>query len=216
MLISHSKKFIFIHTYKVAGSSIRNALSPYCSISLRQTPKIDFLKMMIGISPIIFSKNFAGHITAAELKKQLPQKIFDTYYKFAFTRNPWDWQVSLYLYGLKDKGHYQHQLFKSFKDFDEYLDWRVHNELKLQKSFVTDEENNILVDYIGKFESLNQDFEHISKTLNIPFQKLPHLNKTKEQGYASYFTPKTIRMVEEAFKQDIELFNYTFQDDRTN
>jgi hypothetical protein len=210
MLISHSKKFIFIHTYKVAGSSIRDVLNPYSCISWKQSPIPDLLKIIVGMSPPIFSSKFNGHITAQELKANIPNNVFDAYYKFAFVRNPWDWQLSLYQFGLKDTKHFQHKLFKSFKNFDEYLDWRIHNELKLQKSFIVDENNNFLVDFVGKFENLNQDFKAICNKINIPQQDLPHLNISKKAEYQSFYNTKTIAWVEEAFKDDIKLFNYKF------
>lgn len=210
MLISHDKKFIFIHTYKVAGSSIRSALQPYSSISFRQSPVAINLQMLLGLKPWLFSQKFDGHISALQLSKKIPTVVFDSYYKFAFVRNPWDWQVSLYQFGLKDKNHYQHQLFKQFKNFDEYLDWRVNKELRLQKQFVCDEEDKLLVDFIGRFENLQADFNHITQHLGLHTVTLPHLNKSKESTYKEFYNTNTSSLVAEAFAPDIKMFNYTF------
>lgn len=208
MILSHQKKFIFVHVYKVAGSSIRKVLNPYAAISLRQSNLRDkWISLSKGVP---FSSSFDGHVHAAELKERLPNDIFNSYFKFAFVRNPWDWQVSLYLFGLKDKNHYQHALFSSFKNFEEYLDWRVNKELKLQKSFVTDSKGELLVDHVGRFEQLQEEFDFICQQVGIPEVKLPVLNKSNSGSYASYYNDKTIQLVAEAFREDIEFLGYDF------
>ena len=50
----------------------------------------------------------------------MSKKVFEEYFKFGFVENPWDWQVSLYTFMLKDAKHHQHEFVKSLKDFDEY------------------------------------------------------------------------------------------------
>ena len=117
MIISHQKKFIFIHNYKVAGTSIRQSLELYDYNTINNSTYLDKLKFFLGISPKVCSSQFEGHITAVELKDKIPHKIFNDYYKFGFVRNPWDWQVSLYKYMLKLESHPQHTLIKSMKNF---------------------------------------------------------------------------------------------------
>src|ERR1051326_1624247 len=135
MLISHSRRFIFIHNYKVAGSSIRDTLAAYSNLSFQRSSLTDKIKLVLGIYPKIYSHDFHGHIKAFELKGKLPKKTFDDYFKFGFVRNPWDWQVSLYTYALNLPSHHQHLLVKEMKGFDDYIDWRIDKELRLQKDF---------------------------------------------------------------------------------
>ena len=138
----------------------------------------------------------------------MSKKVFEEYFKFGFVRNPWDWQVSLYTFMLKDAKHHQHEFVKSLKDFDEYIDWRVHHDLHLQKSFFY-EENNCLMDFIGKFENINEDFSKICDLLGIQVA-LPYLNRSREdKRFTHFYSQKSIDMIYEAFKEDIELFNYT-------
>ena len=47
---------------------------------------------------------------------------------------------------LKDKNHHQHKLIKGFKDFDEYIDWRVNKDLHLQKDFFYDILDSLVID----------------------------------------------------------------------
>ncbi len=172
LLISHSNKFIFIHNYKAAGSSVTSALMGVSAIK----PSIF---SMFNAHPKIYTSDFPHHIKAAALKERIPEEMFNTYYKFGFVRNPWDWQVSLYNYMAKEKSHPQHALITGMKNFDEYIDWRINKDLHLQKEFFYDKEGKLLMDYIGKYETLREDFNKICERIHVK-ASLPHMKKSKD------------------------------------
>ena len=196
MIVSHNKKFIFFQLYKVAGTSIRKSLEKYKSpISTKPHIKPSHLK----------NKIFNGHSGDILLKD---------YFTFSFVRNPWDWQVSLYFFMLKDKGHFQYNIIKNMS-FEEYLDWRVHEDCKPQYMFLSENEDlssPINMDFIGKYEFLNSDFNKVCNILNLD-STLPHLNKTTHNNYISYYNETTRKMVEDAFKIDIDYFGYNFNNE---
>lgn len=141
------------------------------------------------------------------MKNRLPKRIFDSYYKFGFVRSPWDWQVSLYTYMLKFESHKQHSLIKSLGSFDKYLEWRVNEDLRFQKDFFY-EGDKCIVDRIGRFESLAKDFQEICGRLNIK-SNLPKLNTSRtDSDYLKFYSQKSIDLVNEAFKVDIQIFGY--------
>ena len=208
MVISHGKKFIFVHNYKVAGTSIQNALENFSDNNVTSLSSNNKLKSFLGFALSINTKNFPAHITANELRAKIPNKMFKDYYKFGFVRNPWDWQVSLYTYMLKEENHFQHELIKSFKNFDEYIDWRVHEDLTLQKSFFYSGDE-FLMDFVGKFENLGSDFRYICDHLAIRTE-LPLLNRSRSNRHFLHFYSKdSLEMINDAFKEDITLFGYT-------
>lgn len=207
MLLSYSHKFIFIHVYKVAGTSIKKSLEQYA-----KRPMMRRLLNAIRLGskvPYYKWRTFPSHIKADDLEKELPDKIYGNFYKFAFVRNPWEWQVSLYHHMLQRREHHQHKLIKSMKNFDEYIVWRVNEDKVLQKDFITDLSGKIIVNFVGRFESLKDDFHHICNILKIN-ASLPHLNASSHMHYHSYYNEETQRLVEENFSEDIELFGYTF------
>lgn len=210
MILSHSKKFIFIHIYKVAGISIRKVLQPYDNLSSKDFPWYMNLKFDIGQRYQLFSDWAINHIRAKELQKYLPVEIFNNYFKFCFVRNPWDWQVSLYHFMLQYKDHPQHNLISNMKTFDEYIEWRINNDFELQKNFIYNDNDEILVDYVGRFESLQEDFDEICLRLEIPTVELPFANRSNHKHYKEYYNKYTINLVAEAFKDDIELLHYDF------
>ena len=215
MLISYSHRFIFIHVYKVAGMSIRDALKPYSF-----NPNVFLptrLLRMIGVHKVVRHhrlKKLGGHARAREVRDAFPAKIFDEFYKFAFVRNPWDWQVSLYHFALKDPTHHQNELMKSFGGFEKYVEWRVNEDVKLQKDFLVDERGELLVDFIGRFETLERDFNEVCERVGVS-SRLPHLNKTPRKSYTEYYTPRTAALIAEAFKEDVEFFGYDFENSKS-
>lgn len=210
MLINHRHKFIFIHVYKVAGTSVLNALENqfypgYVPESIR--PGLTRFLRKFKLSPT-FPMHM--HVKANEVKAQLAPEIYNNYFKFAFVRNPWDWQVSLYEYGRQYPGHPQRKLMNSFQDFDEYLDWRVTQEKTLQKEFVTDESGQLIVDYVGKFEHLEADFADVCHRVGLEVA-LPQFNKTKSRkSYTDYYSDRTRQLVQDHFQADIDMFGYRF------
>ncbi|NIU87939.1 MAG: sulfotransferase family 2 domain-containing protein, partial [Nitrosopumilaceae archaeon] len=62
---------------------------------------------------------------------------------------------------------------------------------------------------VGRFENLNEDFDHVSRQIGIE-TKLPHVNKSSHSYYKSYYNTKTRDMIAEGFREDIELFGYDF------
>ena len=206
MLISKKKKFIFLHIYKTAGTSISKYLEKYDdSYNLYY-----FIKSIALRNTTLHNKLCPKHVNALTIKRTVGDKIYNDYFKFCFVRNPWDWQVSLYHFVLRDKTNQHFNIISSFKTFDEYIEWRVNEEKRLQKSFIIDDEGNVIVDFIGRYELLNQDFEKICEKINIKPIKLPHLNKSERDNYRSYYNDHTRQLVQKAYIEDIEFFNYEF------
>ncbi len=207
MIISDQRRFIFIHNYKVAGNSIARALAPFSNNPRRKCNSFEKLMKKLGFLPLHYPLPYDWHATAKDLKASMKNR-FNEFYSFGFVRNPWDYQVSLYTFMLKNEKHPQHQRIKSFSTFDHYIDWRIHEDLHLQKAFFCDEDDNVIVNYVGKFESLKNDFNKVCQDLNIDAE-LDHRNKSRTNAeFKHYYTQKSLDMVAQAFKKDIELFNY--------
>ncbi len=205
MIISHSLEFIFIHIYRTGGTSIRTVLSKYDHQHNGTGSPFFKGEPTVAEPPLTFPR----HITALKLKEEITPPIFDKYYKFAFVRNPWDWQVSLYAYMLQEKSHFQHDIVSKMSSFENYIEWRVHEDKHLQKEFVTDEEGKLVVDFLGRFESIEKEFEKIADKLGIQ-EKLPHNNKSDHKNYRQYYNNRTSELIYDHFQEDIQLFGYSF------
>ena len=207
MLISKKYKFIFIHVYKNAGTSISHALMPFAGNRLQQ--KVNQLTTKLGFLYPFGPTPYPGHIKASELVSLMGRDKFDSYFSFAIVRNPWDWQVSLYNFMLGDKNHFQHKLACSFQGFEEYLEWRCANEVRFQRDFVFSKDNEQLVDFVGKYENLDSDFQKICLRIGIEATLLK-LNVSNAVPYQEFYDKKTIELVSKTFATDIETFGYEF------
>ena len=187
-MINHEHKFIFVRVAKTASSSIITKLPK--TFNLCKGWKYD-----------------CNHIPLSHLKKNLNKNIFDTYFKFAFVRNPFERAVSIMQYANKynqDNG-FPH-LVCGFKDF--YVNGFINQQEKSKYSSQYDFTKGC--DFVGKFENLQQDFNTICDKIGIPQQQLPHKNKSKHKHYTEYYDDETRELVAEKYAKDIEYFNYQF------
>ena len=204
MPISHEHKCIFVHIPKAGGTSIEFALD------MRRKDHNTFFGFADPdyVKKHALSSNFLQHLKLQELSSLLPAKVFSNYFKFAFVRNPWDRVLSNYF----DKTHsipfgYQNVSFEKFV----YKLKDIHDtHVQPQCRFLIDQDNNIGVDFVGKYENLNKDWEKVCDKLGIKNRGLPYKYCNIRKHYVSYYTKKTRKIVAETYHEDIDLFKYTF------
>jgi hypothetical protein len=205
----------------VAGSSISKTLRPYESreVKIKRAlfaKPLGYLLVKLGRMNknkelslnFLNYKRLKVHATAEEIRGKIGAVTFNGLFKFAFVRNPWDWQVSLYHYMLQNPNHHQHHQIKKLPNFNAYIHWRIKQPPKLQKDFITDRDGNIIIDYIGKLETIHQDIDYLADRLNIRIN-LPHINKSQRKSFEDYYTSETFNLVYEYFYDDIQLFGYS-------
>lgn len=197
-------KCIFIHIPKTAGTSIEFSLGMHGDLNfiglkpyLNQTENID---------------NFFGgdlqHLTALELKNRI--KNYSNYYKFTFVRNPWCRLVSTIIFRGGIENNLDFNISKSdFKNLVDKINWDKPR-FRCQLDYIMNNDGNLLVDFIGRFESLHKDFAHIGSTLGLDL-RLEHRMKTLHKHYTEYYDNETRGIVAERYEKDIEYFGYKFE-----
>jgi len=202
MIISHKHKFIFIRVPKTASTSIQLALGKICGPDDIVTAFFD-----TDASPYHHPRNnaeYGPHTAARKIKRKISPEIWDSYFKFAFERNPFDKVVSRY--HMKILKSYD----KSFKEFCLECAGGVRSFVKGIELYSID--GKIVVDFIGKYENLNEDFNFVCDKLNLPKLELTRerARSRKESDYRKYYDDESRRLVEEHFAREIKLFNYKF------
>ena len=152
-------------------------------------------------------KNAIG--LAIHSKKVLGDSYYNKLFVFSFVRNPFSRAVSSWKYASgKHAGSFKNfcKNLKNLSNFGNNTEWHSTE----QWVHLYDDKNNLIVDYVGRLESYQDDFNTISKKIGIPQQKLPHKNKTKHKHYTEYYDDETIELVAKKYAKDIEYFGYKF------
>lgn len=220
MFISHRYKIIFIHIQKAGGSSIQRLFEQLDSELVTQ----------IAIDP---AKNRPKHCFATDISEVIGDQMFNEYTTFSVVRNPFDRLVSWY-WMLKlrsfeeenpdvietagDKVNFAliDALNEHASTFEEFVSLSEDHLCSLFKRFFFNqldylsEDNNVIVDHVLKFESLNDDFAKFAKQQGIT-NTLSHINKTpRKADYHSYYSDASQQIVAERFQRDLDYFNYRF------
>jgi hypothetical protein len=147
---------------------------------------------------------------------------------FTIVRNPWERMLSLYLYYYKY--NYHNEFFSGYKeidnDFNHWVEYiysdkfdrsRIHSAVNIfiycfcnQLNWL--KENNQIISNINiyKIEDLNlEDF--FTTTLNLSNINCRRVHPTKHKHYSYYYNEKSIQLVKEHYKEDIEYFGYKYE-----
>lgn len=177
-MISHHHRCIFIHIPKNAGQSIESFFLNSLGLSWENRAP---LLLRYNNNPELGPPRLA-HLLAADYVryKYLPQSMYDEYFKFAIVRNPWDRTVSMYRY----LGDPQKETFSEFVRNRFMLEqWQERFWfVRPQSDFICSDSGELMIDYLGRFETLKEDFETILSKLGLPSQPLPHVNKSVSTG----------------------------------
>lgn len=166
----------------------------------------------------------AKHLSAIQLKYILGDEEFDRCFKFSVVRNPWARTVSRYFFkhldfkpprairktkGTTRKFHNQ--------DFETWMTkrWKHHvrrakKDSQLRK--LVDLDGRLLVDYVGRLETIQETLDHICTQLGVEQMTMPHVNGTRKGHYSQFYNQRTMGMVEEICRADIEYFGYRFEE----
>lgn len=163
MLISHKYKFIFIKTKKTAGTSIEIELSKNMDYNDIVTPIKPNFEGHQARNFIYKGYKLNNHISALNLKKLLPKNIFENYFKFCVEREPVDKSISDYSM-LRNSPYHNNQT--KFLQWSKYVDYR---KFPMDVEKYTDENEQLLVDKIIKYENLNNEMYEITERLSFPY-----------------------------------------------
>ncbi len=217
MLLSCRYKFLFVHIAKTGGTSIRAALRPYTWRDPYRIPQFVCSRLSALTRHQIGAK-FPRHAKVVTAKEMLPGDLFAALFKFAFVRNPWDLQVSSYHHIRWERPH----LLEGISDFETFLWWKLEGKrpyhyildasVEPQWYSLIDLTGERIVDFVGRYENLHEDFTAIGDRLGLDAPpRLPHKRRSQARtDYRWYYTDAAAELVDRYFKLDIEGFGYTF------
>ena len=218
MIISHKYKFIFLRTEKTASTSLTKALKNQIGgqdevITSFRGGWVKYMPLHPGGLKRAFPRQFGlhTHAHAKDVRKALGAEIFDSYYKFAVERNPWDRQVSLY---------YHRALRENYKnpDFGRDMNSLLYRNLyytRLHNWEVYSIDGEIVADQVLRYENLALEIPALFRTLGIAQgTKLEHFNPGlggERAHYSTYYDDKTKELVGSWYQNEIAALGYKFE-----
>lgn len=215
-MISIEKKFLFIHVPKTGGNSIQQNLRDFSEDKIESR-----LRHQDGIENFGVTNDKYGtkkHSPLSHYKEVVDPHMFKSLFKFSTIRNPWDMCISFYFSPHRGKIDWDRDKFKEFiqnkKSLMHYISTesyieKINRKLKLTRLNEYKPLTND-IDFLIRFENLNEDFRKVCEIIEIPFKELPHRNKSSRYHYTKYYDSELIELVKKKFKKEIKYANYIY------
>jgi chondroitin 4-sulfotransferase 11 len=138
-------------------------------------------------------------------------KKWEESFKFTFVRNPFERIVSAWCY-LAAKQTFGEFIKKFLARIDiNNKETYISNSWEFHVSSLTNSKFHVQdMNFIGKTETLQHDFDTICDKVEVKRLILPHKNKSKHRHYSEYYDEETKKIVAEKYAKDIEYFGYEF------
>ena len=229
MIVNHEHRFIFLKTRKTAGTSVEIALSKYCgpddvitpiaaedeekrrALGFRGPQNYELPKSAYGAWDWIRflargrRKGFYNHAPAAFVRRFVGEEIWNGYYKFSFERDPYDKAVSRYFWSTRKK-----------KRRPEVADYLERAPLKLLSNWdVYAIDDEIVVDFLGRFENLRDDLAQVTTKLGLPELDMPRSKggyRKDKRHYSHVLDGRARKRIERVCARELETFGYRWQD----
>jgi hypothetical protein len=227
MIICQSRQFVFVHIHKTAGESITAALRPVLvdgDLEVRGRPEV-------RVNGAVLTK----HSTALDARTALGAERWERYFTFSFVRHPIDRTLSLYRYiaawadppkprlaqrlGLRsapqqdDRSQWpEMRAYRATHSLSEFIRHPLLDHapgMQPQVTSLCDEDGELLVDFVGRFERIGPDFAHVCGVLGLPDVVLRSINASRRPGDAEAgLTPADRAYLAARFEVDFERFGY--------
>ena len=214
---AHHLKSVFIWIPKCAGTSIYHALNKiaHCP-KLKSLRKIKFAfagKGLVTFNHIRYLSLIRdGYVSGSFASKA---------YTFCFVRNPYARAVSLWKYYLLPQIRpidIQNKM-RTFKNFCRHINGYIEpiglynsKELSLcnpQSQWITREDGSFYVDFIGRLESIQEDFDILARNLGASYStRIMRFNRSKHRPYLDYYDGESLTIINKLYQIDFENFGY--------
>jgi hypothetical protein len=191
MLLSLTKKFLFVANLKTASTSIERVLGPHSEIRLNQSR---------------FGKHMPFAEFADRFKWILNTVNVNELFIFGVMRDPTDYVLSLYNSHRVEQFRNTPKLYTGDMDFSQFIaEWVPKNadQLRPQFSRFTSAEGRIVANLIISFDRLAEGMEIVAEKLKVKeLLALPQSNPSPAGLTCQDLTPAEILWIETRFEKD--------------
>jgi hypothetical protein len=191
-MVSNSHRFVFARVPKTASRSLYEAVKEY-------------------LDP---QSEIKHHKLWGKVNYRVMKYPDSEYFSFIFVRNPFDRILSAYLW---------QRVVRPDRVPDSFKEWLLGEKKDGMRSFMSmpcrkkqmywaiDPTTGMAkVDFIGRFETLQTDFDYICDRIGIPRKILLRTHKTEHTNYRDYYDREAREFIEDKFKADLDYLKYEF------
>ena len=215
MIISHGRRYVFVHIPKTGGTALSLALESRAmkdDILIGDTPKA---KRRRGrLQGVKTAGRLWKHSNLADIEGLIDPNDLDEMVLFTLVRNPWDRLVSYY-HWLKEQGfdHPAVDLAKelSFAEFVRHPHTAQSIRANSYGSYLRDGTGRERDALFIRLEHLAEDLRPLEDHLGFKLDQIPRFNASnRARDHRAYYDDQTKLWVENLCKEDITRFGYSF------
>ena len=177
MIISHGRRYIFVHIPKTGGTSLALALEARAmkdDIMLGDTPKA--LKRRKRVKGVEASGRLWKHSRLADIHGLVDQTDIEAYFTFTLVRNPWDRMVSYYHWLLEQSFDHASVKLAQTHDFSGFLNHPHTGQIMTAApygSYMRDQNGAEQCSAFIRLEHLAEDLAPLESHLGFSLKDIP-------------------------------------------
>lgn len=225
MLVSHRYRFIYTKTLKTASTSVESYFERFCMPegAWEQVHARDEYESPDGIigfrgADMPSNTKWWNHMPAADIRKHLGDKVWNSYFKFCVVRNPYEKCISAFEHFGKDNPTKTSSILVQLRtrgmsdEQRQFFNYLRHSAPIDRDKYTLN--GKFCLDDVIRFESLEAEIKRVCKHLGLPFEPalLPTFKSEYRRSSATIeelFTPAAMRQVQKRYAYEIKRFGYS-------
>lgn len=205
LIISHRHRFIFFAVPRTGSHAMRQVLGPHLGSEDWEQQDL-FEKKRLPVRELAQLRH--GHISVNQLKPWLSAEVWDTYFKFAIVRNPFDRFVSSCFFLARGQPQLSRDPTAFMKRALDNPKFARRILLRPQSDLLTDQHGTLPLDFVGRFEQIQDSCERIFGIIGLPAPVLQKRNASRHEHWLCYYDDALMATVRNLYRRDLENFSY--------
>ncbi len=210
MIVSHAHRYLFFAVPKTATHAVREVLRSSLFEQDWEQQALDSKRGQQHLPIAELASIGHGHIDAIAAQTYLETSIWNDYFKVAFVRNPFDRFVSACAFLNRSNPEFAEQPTQWMKHAIRRPQFQQRILIRPQSRQLCDKQGELKMDFVGRYESLQESLDQLLQLLNLPSQQLVRRNASKHKDYQDYYDAELEQQVRAFYQKDLELFSYQF------